>query len=280
MYNNPNTRSGSLERHKYFDQEEIDNIHRYIDQHSQSEKPTDLRDSAFIMLMLYAGLRCAEACQALKRNLHHPSQQLMELTVRTIKQKKKTDKWRTIPLTHAEAITVIGQQARESQAETILSTIHGKPTNTRSMIGRWEYHIRKKLDLKHNQGTHAFRHTYALRYYRTTKDIHGLAQLLGHVSIEATTIYIHATGKELAERTRQVTEANANQAQQQTVNIHIPQQLTPLATQPAHATEAQHLEAPIQLLGQIERWLMDNAEQSNHPTWQETLKLLRSMQNR
>ena len=43
---------------------------------------------------------------------------------------------------------------------------------------------------------HNLRHLFARTYYRTTKDLAGLADLLGHSSLEITRIYTANTGLE------------------------------------------------------------------------------------
>ena len=43
---------------------------------------------------------------------------------------------------------------------------------------------------------HNFRHLFAQTFYRATRDIAKLADVLGHSSIETTRIYLMSTGKE------------------------------------------------------------------------------------
>lgn len=296
MYTQTGTKTATLERHKYLDDEEVYKLTNYITNRlaethvtnsrgsAAQHKQLALRDTAWLYLMFAAGLRITESIQALKANLHAIDPTTLELTIRSVKKRNNKIVHRTIPITDPKAVEVITAQAQASQATTIINSTHGGPPTPRTMQTHWKNQIQPALKLKHNQTPHALRHTFALRYYRTTKDIHGLSQMLGHETLETTMIYIHSTTQELTERTRQVAKANANQAQQQTINIHLPQQLPPTGApaQPEapHAPAAQPLEAPLHLLGQVERWLMDNAEQAEHPTWQQTLKLLRSMQNR
>lgn len=52
--------------------------------------------------------------------------------------------------------------------------------------------------------THKFRHTFATNYYRTTRDIIGLQQLLGHSDVTTTMIYAHV----MPENLRAAIEAN------------------------------------------------------------------------
>ncbi len=47
---------------------------------------------------------------------------------------------------------------------------------------------------------HNLRHLFARAYYKATRDVAGLAALLGHSSIETTRIYLLSTGNELARK--------------------------------------------------------------------------------
>ena len=48
----------------------------------------------------------------------------------------------------------------------------------------------KKLNLyQSGKSVHALRHSYAVELYRSTKDLRLVQKLLGHVSIQTTTIY-------------------------------------------------------------------------------------------
>lgn len=45
-------------------------------------------------------------------------------------------------------------------------------------------------------GAHSFRHFFATEFYRTTKDLIALQELLGHSSIETTRIYVHIVNED------------------------------------------------------------------------------------
>lgn len=47
---------------------------------------------------------------------------------------------------------------------------------------------------------HVLRHTYATRYYRQTRDMAGLQELLGHADIRTTRRYAHVSASDLGER--------------------------------------------------------------------------------
>lgn len=54
-------------------------------------------------------------------------------------------------------------------------------------------------------GTHVLRHTFATRYLKAnTGDLHGLAALLGHVSLNMVMIYTEPTLDDLADRMEKV----------------------------------------------------------------------------
>ncbi|MCF7944429.1 MAG: tyrosine-type recombinase/integrase [Spirochaetia bacterium] len=56
----------------------------------------------------------------------------------------------------------------------------------------------KKIDLYENgKSVHALRHSYAVEYYRKTKDLRGLQKQLGHSSIQNTQIYADVSKEDI-----------------------------------------------------------------------------------
>ena len=61
----------------------------------------------------------------------------------------------------------------------------------------------RMLDLYEcGKSVHALRHSYAVEYYRRSRDLRGLQKQLGHASIQTTTIYADVTKEDIQENIR------------------------------------------------------------------------------
>lgn len=81
------------------------------------------------------------------------------------------------------------------QKGAIFVTRNGKPKN-RSNIWREMKALKEKAGISGNKVfPHNLRHLFARIYYSVTKDLAGLADLLGHSSLNVTRIYTSNTGK-------------------------------------------------------------------------------------
>jgi len=80
-------------------------------------------------------------------------------------------------------------RGKRPKSPYFFSTLEGKkllPRYIQQMVKRYA----QKAGIEKPISPHVLRHTYATQFYRQTRDIETLRQILGHVDIGTTTIYI------------------------------------------------------------------------------------------
>ena len=144
---------------------------------------TGRRNIAIIKIILNMGLRVSEITNLKPSHIKLNSQKL-----RIIDGKGGKDKNLFI---HSELIEFIKawKDIRPENAEFFFTTLKGGKISRRylyDMIKRYG----KRAGIDKIIGPHTLRHTFATEYYRQSKDIETLRQILGHAFISTTTIYI------------------------------------------------------------------------------------------
>ena len=144
--------------------------------------PSGLRNKAMMSLMLHCGLRVSEVVNLRPGNIN-----LTKGKLRVESGKGNKDRDLAIP----EYLTVLFDSWRKKRPESnfFFSTLKGKKLSIRylqQMVKRYA----QKAGLNKRISPHTLRHTYAIQYYKQTKDIETLSRILGHSDISTTTIYI------------------------------------------------------------------------------------------
>jgi len=65
-----------------------------------------------------------------------------------------------------------------------------EPEEVQNLLKQPSKRYANKVGIDKKISPHTLRHTYAAQYYKQTKDIETLRQILGHSDISTTTIYI------------------------------------------------------------------------------------------
>ncbi|UHA73241.1 tyrosine-type recombinase/integrase [Paenibacillus sp. 481] len=162
------------------------------------------RNIAILMLMAYAGLRVGEVHRLSLSDYHRER--------RTIEVLGKGRKWRTVPLAEPVAAQLelaiadrltpwrpgedamfISQKGRRLSvrniqliAEQAFSTLQSQDERNRSGRGR-------------AYSCHKLRHSFATLLLRSGADIRTVQEMLGHSSIQTTTVYTHVSDKQKEE---------------------------------------------------------------------------------
>lgn len=144
---------------------------------------TSQRDRAVVCLFLYAGLRCNELRMLDIADLDF---QAMTIFVRFGKRSKQ----RVVPM-HAEAAAVSHYLDGRSTGPVILSNRGQRISNRRlrSLVKT----LGREAGLSKNLHPHALRHTFAVSLLDAGQDLETIRDLLGHESIETTSIYLHCS---------------------------------------------------------------------------------------
>ena len=168
---------------------------------------TSLRNKAMISLMVNCGLRISEII-----NLRPGDINLSKGNLRVIDGKYGVD--RDIPIPENTINILKEWKKRKPDSDYFFSTVRNNKaggTYIRKHKGKtWivDYssnkgdqlkvrtvqsmikNIASKARISKNVSPHTLRHTFATRYYRQTKDIETLRQILGHSDISTTSIYV------------------------------------------------------------------------------------------
>ena len=142
------------------------------------------RDRAILALFLYAGLRSNELRML---DVEDVDFEAGMIHIRYGKRSKE----RLVPL-HIEARLSLREYLGERQSGAIFASYRGQRISNRGLrflVGRWGNlaGIRKKLH------PHALRHTFAVALLEADVDLETIRDLLGHESIQTTSIYLHCT---------------------------------------------------------------------------------------
>jgi integrase/recombinase XerD len=144
--------------------------------------PTGIRNKAIMSLMLNCGLRLSEVT-----NLKPGAINLTKGLLRVVNGKGGKDRDLAVP-EYAVALLDSWRSIRP-KSNYFFSTLDGKKLSERyvqQMVKRYG----EKAGISKNISPHTLRHSYATEFYRSTKDIETLRQILGHTDISTTTIYI------------------------------------------------------------------------------------------
>ncbi len=165
---------------KYFDEDSINEILDLM------EKDGEILQDFAIMEILYAtGLRVSEICELTKSNIDFESE--------IIKVKGKGNKIRIIPMTTRliEILKKLNIDKLENN-QTIFRTKRGGKLYPKYI----ERIVKKYLSDISEDGRvypHIIRHTFATHLLDRGADIGAIKELLGHESLETTTIYTHVS---------------------------------------------------------------------------------------
>jgi len=145
------------------------------------------RDKILLELIYYCGLRVSEAL-----NVSVDDIDFKESIVKVMKG--KGNKQRLVPIPKPLMIDLKAWMSLENIIENKLFNIKRQQA----------FNIVKKLD--HTIHPHTLRHSYATYVYGKTKDLKGVQDLLGHESMNTTSIYAHISVEDKKKMIKEVFE--------------------------------------------------------------------------
>ena len=152
------------------------------------------RDKLILTILSYTGLRKSEL---LNLNWDDINLGLKYLTVKNTKNRID----RSIPL-HSRVSNLLDtylSQRLPLESEAIFVGKKGTRLSKNSLDRLFKKYL-KLSNLSHKGYTiHSMRHTFATRLLNKNASLVKIKNLMGHKSIESTEIYLHTTGKELAD---------------------------------------------------------------------------------
>ena len=152
-----------------------------------------IRNRAILAVMLNMGLRVSEVS-----NLRPGDINLTKNKLRIIAGKGNVDRDLAIPFNTSELLKAWKDKRpageyffciTKNRKNGKFSSIVGTKLSVRN-IQNFVKRYSQRAGIHKNISPHTLRHTYATQFYKQTKDIETLRQILGHADISTTTIYI------------------------------------------------------------------------------------------
>ncbi len=160
-------------------------IQKLLSTVESSEKSTAARDYSIITMFLYCGLRVGELVSLNRRDYNDQS----------LKFTGKGEKERIVPVHSAaqKALRAYLRGRRDKQDPLYLSTHKNRisPRSVQRMVK--SYGQECGISGLH---PHVLRHSFASMFYKNTKDLKILQELLGHSNLNTTQIYTHTDNSE------------------------------------------------------------------------------------
>lgn len=154
-----------------------------------SFKPEDVYDwrlYALACLLIDTGIRIEEALTLKRHNIDFNN---LLITVRG-----KGNKDRVVPISF-ELRKVLFNLLKASPHEAVFAARSGNRLSYRNILREWEAFCHK-LDIPYRP-FHQLRHNFALSFIREGGDVFTLRRLLGHSSIQTTSIYVNLQTEDL-----------------------------------------------------------------------------------
>lgn len=142
------------------------------------------RDRAIVTLLLYAGLRCNELRML---DVGDVDLEAMSIHVRFGKRAKE----RYVPL-HPDAAMAVSQYLDGRQSGPVFLSARGgrlSLRHLRTLVKR----AGQRAGLRKDLHPHALRHSFAVALLEKHTDLETIRDLLGHSSIQTTSIYLHCS---------------------------------------------------------------------------------------
>ena len=162
--------------------------------------PIGKRDYAIILLVCCLGIRCTDIKNLKIENFHWAEKKL-------VFNQSKTAETLSLPLTSETGWAVIGylKYGRPKIDSPYLFLKHMAPFGPFSEANHLNQLIKRYMELAHiptlkkRRGMHSLRHTLASRLLENDTPLATISDILGHVSIESTAVYLKVDIKKLKE---------------------------------------------------------------------------------
>ena len=153
---------------------------------------TSLRDMMAVRLMVNIGLRSQEIC-----DLKGDQIDLSTRSLRVVDGKGGKDRQLWLSVADRDFLVTLTERGPFTEAGHVFATKEGNPILTvhlRLMMSR-----RAKRAGIRKCSPHMLRHTFATEFYRATKDITALQQILVYDSMTTTRIYTYTSAEDVRE---------------------------------------------------------------------------------
>ena len=164
-----------------------------------------LRNKALVSVMLYAGLRAAEALNLSVRDMTWTGDEAGKVHIKQGKGKK--DRMVYLNAASVDLLTRWRDRRYDQRSKLLFTTREAKRLATRwlrQMVNTYA----GRAGIEKHVHPHTLRHTFATNLYRSSGHNLRVVQLaLGHSSIQTTEIYTHIANDEVGEEMRKLRQA-------------------------------------------------------------------------
>ena len=146
---------------------------------------TDRKAKMMIMLMYSCGLRISEVCKLRYEDISRAS-----MKIHIVRGKNRSDRY--VPLSPAilDALSKYWRIYGKPMGYLFRQKKNSQKPVTSTYVFNHIKEAEESLGWQHRFSSHTFRHAFATHFYEDTGDLLALKEILGHHSINSTTVYV------------------------------------------------------------------------------------------
>lgn len=147
---------------------------------------SNLKHKAILALMYSSGLRVGEV-----RLLRYEDICRSKMRIHIRKTKNRSDRYAILSINALDILTQYWFQNGRPIGYLFPNTRHPDLPMASFTVNQFIYAMESSLGLEHRLTCHAFRHAFGTHLYENGTDLLTIKTLLGHKSLNSTTIYVH-----------------------------------------------------------------------------------------
>lgn len=153
----------------------------------------NIKARAMVILMYSAGLRVGEVCHLKCEDIDRRN-----MRIHISHGKNRSDRYAMLSPTALAVLEDYWRRGGKPRDYLFPQKNHPDRPNNTQFVDRHMRLTEEKLSWPHKFTTHTPRHAFATHFYEDTRDLMTLKALLGHKSINSTTVYVTLSNAELS----------------------------------------------------------------------------------
>lgn len=145
----------------------------------------DPKTRAMVILMYSAGLRVGEVC-----NIKCEDIDRRNMRIHITRGKNRSDRYALLSPAALKELEAYWRRCGRPRNYLFPQRYNPNKPNDQQYVGRYMKATEDKLGWPHRISCHTLRHAFATHFYEDTHDLLTLKHLLGHKSLNSTTIYV------------------------------------------------------------------------------------------
>jgi len=155
-------------------------VHHFID------TLENLKHKAIISILYSSGLRVSEVCHLKYKDINRKN-----MTIHITHSKNRSDRYAILSKKALGILTAYWFEFYKPLDWLFPSTFHNNKPIVTNTVARFITDHEKHLAWEHRTSCHTFRHCFGTHLYENGADLLTIKNLLGHKSLNSTTIYVH-----------------------------------------------------------------------------------------